>query len=242
MKKLYEKSELAFSILWIVLYVAGTSLAQGIGAATEMQSAAVFLYHLALTVILLVWILKSKLTAHFGLCKTDISAKRFLFYIPFCLLAGVNLFAGFDFAKPTAELVFGVGSMLCVGFLEEIIFRGFLFTAMAKNGLKSAIIVSAVTFGIGHIINLLNGADILPTLCQIAYATAFGFLCVVVFYKGKTLLPCMITHSAVNALSVFTKEPASAAPTIVSALFLFVVAGVYAIYLWKKLPDKGVEI
>lgn len=242
MKKLYEKSELAFSILWIVLYIAGTSLVQGIGAATEMLSAAVFLYHLALAVILLVWILKRKMTAQFGLCKTDISAKRFLFYIPFCLLAGVNLFTGLDFSRPTAQLVFDAGSMLCVGFLEEIIFRGFLFTAMAKNGLKSAIIVSAVTFGVGHIINLLNGADILPTLCQIAYATAFGFLCVIVFYKGKTLLPCIITHSAVNALSVFTKEPAAAAQTVVPALFLFAVATLYAAYLWKKLPDKGVEI
>lgn len=242
MKKLYEKSELLFAIFWIVAYVAGTSIMQGIGQKAGQQDALVFLLHLAMAGLLLAWLLKNKLTERFGLCKTDISAKRFLFYIPFCLLASVNLFAGFDFAKPTAELVFGVGSMLCVGFLEEIIFRGLLFTAMAKNGLKSAIIVSAVTFGIGHIINLLNGADILPTLCQIAYATAFGFLCVVVFYKGKTLLPCIITHCAVNALSVFAKESASTVQTVVPALFLFVVAGVYAIYLWKKLPDRGITL
>ncbi len=242
MKKLYAKSELLFSIFWIVLYVAGTSLVQGIGELYGHNDVFVLVFHLALTVFLLVWIIKNKLTKRFGLCKTDIRARQFLYYIPLCLLVSVNLFAGFDFTKPTAELVFGVGSMLCVGFLEEIIFRGFLFTAMAKDSLKAAAIVSSVTFGIGHIINLLNGAALLPTLCQVLYATAFGFLCVVVFYKGKTLLPCIIAHSAVNALSVFTKEPVSTVQIILPALVLFVVAACYAIYLWKKLPEKGREI
>ncbi|MBE6813620.1 MAG: CPBP family intramembrane metalloprotease [Ruminococcaceae bacterium] len=242
MKKLYAKSELLFSIFWIVLYVAGTSLVQGIGELYGHKDVFVFVFHLALAAFLLVWIIKNKLTKRFGLCRTDIRARHFLYYIPFCLLVGVNLFAGFDLTKPTAELVFGVGSMLCVGFLEEIIFRGFLFTAMAKDSLKAAAIVSSVTFGIGHILNLLNGAEILPTVCQILYATAFGFLCVVVFYKGKTLLPCIIAHSAVNALSVFTKEPVSTVQIILPALVLFVVAACYAIYLWKKLPEKGREI
>ena len=237
MKKLYAKSELLFSIFWIIVYVVGTSLVQMCG-----KEASVFLFHLALTVLLLVWIFKSGLAKHFGLCKTDIAAKRFLFYFPLVLLVCVNLFSGFDFNKPVATLVCNFGSMLCVGFLEETIFRGFLFTAMARNGLQSAVIVSSVTFGIGHIINLLNGAQILPTLCQIAYATAFGFLCVVVFYKGKTLLPCIITHSVVNALSVLAKEPASTVQTVAPALLLFVVAGAYVIYLWKKLPDRGIEI
>ena len=48
--------------------------------------------------------------------------------------------------------------MLCVGFLEEVIFRGLLFTAIARNNIKSAVIISSVTFGIGHIINLFNGS------------------------------------------------------------------------------------
>lgn len=61
------------------------------------------------------------------------------------------------------ETALYVLSMLCVGFIEELIFRGFLFKAMAKDGIKSAIIVSSITFGLGHIINLVNGAELLPT-------------------------------------------------------------------------------
>ena len=35
------------------------------------------------------------------------------------------------------ETVLYILTMFCVGFLEEMIFRGFLFNAMAKDGIKS---------------------------------------------------------------------------------------------------------
>ena len=41
---------------------------------------------------------------------------------------------------------------------------------MEKDNVKSAIAVSAITFGMGHIVNLFHGADVLPTLMQICYA------------------------------------------------------------------------
>lgn len=243
MKKLYAKSELAFSILWIVIYVLGTSIAEAVSDKIASPKSIPFALHAALSVVLLIWIIKNKHTNAYGLCKTDIKAADFLYYLPFAALVSVNLFFGFDTAKPIPEMLFGCGSMLCVGFLEEIIFRGFLFKAMAKDNLKAAVIVSSVTFGIGHIINLFTGsAQLLPTLCQILYATAFGFLCVTVFHRGKTLLPCIVTHSAVNALSVFTNSPKTTVQTIASALALFVIAAAYTLYLRKKLPDREAEI
>ena len=64
--------------------------------------------------------------------------------------------------------------MINIGFLEEIIFRGFLFKMLEKDNVKTAIIVSSITFGMGHIVNLLNGADLVPTLLQVCYALAIG--------------------------------------------------------------------
>ena len=78
--------------------------------------------------------------------------------------------------------------MLNIGFLEEIIFRGFLFKMMEKNNVKTAIIVSSITFGIGHIVNLLNGAELIPTLLQVCYAIAIGYMLVMVFYKSKSII------------------------------------------------------
>ena len=85
-------------------------------------------------------------------------------------------------------------SMACVGVIEEVIFRGFLFKAMCKDNIKLAVFISSITFGMGHIVNLLNGKDLIATLLQICYASAIGFLFTIIFYKGKSLLPCIITH------------------------------------------------
>ncbi|MBD5536303.1 MAG: CPBP family intramembrane metalloprotease [Lachnospiraceae bacterium] len=62
--------------------------------------------------------------------------------------------------------------MPCVGFIEEVIFRGFLFKALAENNVKSAVIISSVTFGLGHLVNLFNGSgmDLINNLCQICFA------------------------------------------------------------------------
>ncbi|MDO4978341.1 MAG: CPBP family intramembrane metalloprotease, partial [Eubacteriales bacterium] len=99
-------------------------------------------------------------------------------------------------------------AMVITGIVEEILFRGLLFKAMSKSNIKSAIIVTSITFGIGHIVNLVNGnnADYVETICQIFYAVTIGFLLAAVLYVGESLIPCIITHSMLNALSSFSSE------------------------------------
>ena len=123
-------------------------------------------------------------------------------------------------------------SMVNIGFLEEIIFRGFLFKMMAKDNLKSAIIVSSITFGLGHIVNLLNGADLVPTLMQICYAVALGYLFVIIFYKSKSLVPCIVTHIVIDVLSVFNVE--NSLSVYIIPVFLIVVSVGYAVYINKR--------
>ena len=91
--------------------------------------------------------------------------------------------------------------MINVGFIEEVIFRGFLFKMMAKENVKRAMIVSALTFGTGHIVNLLNGAELVSTIMQVCYAVCLGYLFVVVFYKSKFLIPCIVIHGVINSLA-----------------------------------------
>ena len=77
--------------------------------------------------------------------------------------------------KSTVAVNLAVG-----GYVEEIIFRGFLFRAMEKDNLRNAIIVSAITFGAGHIVNVFNTADIWGVLLQVGYAIVIGFLYTVI--------------------------------------------------------------
>ncbi len=120
--------------------------------------------------------------------------------------------------------------MINVGFLEEMIFRGFLFKMMEKNNVKSAIVVSSITFGMGHIVNLLNGADLIPTLLQVCYAIAIGYMLVMVFYKSKSIIPCVIFHAIFNALSIFAINKSS----IISSIILIVMCLGYTLYINKK--------
>ena len=131
--------------------------------------------------------------------------------------------------------------MLCVGFLEEVIFRGLLFKAIARGNIRSAVIISSVTFGIGHIINLFNGSgmDLVGNLCQIAFVVAVGFLLVTIFYRGGSLLPCIIVHSAINTIGTFANDKAVTAEMhIIHLAILIVITVAYTLVLIKTLPDN----
>ena len=176
-----------------------------------------------------------------GLCKSTVPAARFLFYIPLIILSTTNFWNGTALNLNAAGTICYIVCMLFVGYVEEVIFRGFLFNALAKDSVKSAIIVSSITFGLGHLLNLVNGsgAELTENLFQVTGAIALGYLFVVLFYRGGSLLPCIISHSAINVTSVFANETGlSAEKRILSHLLLLAIALCYALILNKTLPEK----
>lgn len=241
MNKLYKKSEIWFAISWIIVYVVGTSIADELSRLVGIEKVFSVPYLLAMSIVAIIWMRKNGLFERFGLCKTDIGAKKFLYYIPLILLVSCNFWCGLSKNGSWAEFALYAASMLCVGFLEEVIFRGFLFRAMEKDGVRSAIIVSSVTFGIGHIVNLINGsgATLIPNLCQVVSAIAIGFLFVIIFYRGKSLIPCVLAHQFINVTSFFANESAIDNTTriIQSVIICFIAIG-YAAILLKTLPEK----
>ena len=143
------------------------------------------------------------------------------------------------------ETVLYILSMFCVGFLEELIFRGLLFQAMAKDGVKTAIVVSSVTFGIGHIVNLINGsgAELLPNLLQVMYAVAVGFAFVMIYCRTGSLMPCIIVHSIFNGLSAFSNEAVMTPERqLISGVLLAVIAGGYALYLALAVKEENIKV
>lgn len=227
MEKIFKKHETLFCILLIVLYVVTNSFCVQNFGYTSCEG---FILNTVLSLLLLGIILILKRSSYYGLTKVK-DAKKHLYFLPLVLIASVNLWNGFNTTLPAREIVFYILTMINVGFIEEIIFRGFLFRMMEQTNLKAALLVSSVTFGIGHIVNLLNGAELLPTLIQICYAVSIGYLFVIIFHKSKSLLPCIITHSAVNVLSVFNVE--NTVSLYVAPVFLITVPLIYALYINK---------
>lgn len=230
MTRLYQKNELTFSLVWIALYVvllsAADSLSSDLGTAKMITAPLCVI----MTLFLIFWIKKNGLDGKYGLRKIKIDCGKYLYFLPLVIIVSTNLWCGVTLRLSVFETILYIVSMLCVGFMEEVIFRGFLFKALCKENIKRAIIISSLTFGIGHIVNLLNGAEMLETLLQICYAVAIGFLFTIIFYKSKSLSPCIIAHSTINSLSAVAKERTVMFDIVVAAT-LTIVAFSYAIYI-----------
>ena len=245
MKKLYEKKQLTFALLWIVVYCVLQSLANPLNKVVGVEYSASAAFCILQAVILVAFIPKNHLQKRYGLCGSSVPTCRFLYYVPLFILASGNLWNGIALNYSLSETVCRIVCMLCVGFLEEVIFRGLLFTAIAKDNIKSAVVLSSVTFGIGHIINLFNGngMELVSNLCQIVFAIAVGFLLVTIFYRGGSLLPCILVHSAINTLGTFAND---AGLTMEKRLLhlgvLIAITVAYTLILTRTLPEKAKKI
>ena len=233
LRKFYEKNELAFSLIAIAAYVIFFSLADGLSSSIGVEKLVTAVFSAAAAIFLLKWIRKNGLQGKYGLEKKRLDGKKYLYFLPLALIVSANLWCGVQMQLSLHETLLYILAMLGVGVIEEVIFRGFLFRALCKDHVKTAVIVSSVTFGMGHIVNLLNGAAFVPTLLQVLYAAAIGFLFTVMVYKENALWPCIITHSAVNALSVFARERSMGADIAVAVL-LMLIPLLYAWWILKK--------
>ena len=232
MKKIFEKHETLFCILLIVLYVVINSFCVNNFGFTSCEG---FIVNTVFSLSLIGIMLALKSTSYYGLIGVK-DSKKYLYFIPLVIIATVNLWNGININNSKSEIVFHILTMINIGFIEEIIFRGFLFRMMEKQNVKGAVHISAITFGIGHIVNLLNGADLIPTLIQICYAISIGYLFVIIFCKSKSLIPCIITHSITNSLSIFNVE--NTLSLYIAPLVLTILPIIYALYLTKSIEEK----
>ena len=241
MKKLYEKNELTFAIVCIVFYCILQSLANPLNQMIGIEYSVSAAFCILQAVVIFIFIRKNNLQKRYGLCKSEVPARRFLYYVPLLVLASGNLWNGVAVNYSPMETACRIVCMLCVGFLEEIIFRGFLFIAIARDNIKSAIIISSVTFGIGHMINLFNGSgmNLVNNLCQIVFAIAVGFLMVTIFYRGGSLIPCIIVHSAINTLGTFANDTGlTMEMRLLHIAVLIAITVAYTLVLTRTLPKK----
>lgn len=239
MKQLYERSELSFAIAWIVIYCVAQSFAYALNDLVGVSYAFNALFTVAIALVLFAFLRANGLMKRYGLCATPLPARAFLWYVPLVVLASTNLWCGIGISLPLADSLCFICLMLGVGFVEELLFRGLLFRALEKDGLAMAVAISSVTFGLGHLMNLGNGsgADVVQTLCQVGGAIAIGFLFVIIFYRGQSLIPCIITHAAINVTSLFVNEAAPADEVqIAISLAIAAIAVAYALFLIKTLP------
>ena len=237
MRKLYEQHEVLFAVLWIVLYtvVMGT-LQNNFGLDTPWH----MLGLIAISAAMFLFVKKNGLLEKYGLSGWAKNSRAMLWFIPLWIISCCNLFSGFLPDYPLPGLVYAAVSMAVVGFAEEMIFRGFLFKAMLKEGsVKAAVIVSSLTFGIGHILNLFTGQDLIETLNQVVFAVAVGFVFTLVYYKCGSLLPGILAHSIIDVTSVFAVDEGPFILNLILHIAVIVMSVAYCIYLVKRVPNNS---
>ncbi len=236
----YKKKEFTFSIFLIVVYVllnnAATYLNNMVGTKTYLFQ---MIFNGILVAFMLIFILKNKLNEKYGLIKPQIKVNKYLFFIFVIILSTRNLWFGFKVSMDTNSIIIYLLSMLFVGICEELLFRGFLFKAIEKDGLWKAIIIVSLTFGLGHILHMFdaNGVNVFENILQIIGAIFFGLVFVLLFLHTKSLIIPIIMHSTIDMLSAFVND-ADITPTINIA---FVIIGIvlclaFSAILIKKTP------
>lgn len=230
MKELYEKSELGFAILWIIAYCV---ISIPIRGALGDESPAMMLGLAVIAAGILAFVKKFGLEEKYGLVKWQGSAGDYLFFIPMLILMTGNLWGGAGAAYSGAAQALAVVSMLLVGLIEELIFRGFLFRALLKKDpAPVAIAISAVTFGVGHLVNLLAGQGGMESLLQVFFAVAWGAMFTFVFYKSGSLWVCIAVHGLVDVFSKFAAQESNSDGVYVVVTILVSIA--YCRYLSRR--------
>lgn len=248
MKKLFEKNEVMFAVMLIIIYVVGSSIMMNISDEPLVQNAAAAAFHAVMAVLVFIFIKKSGLMKYIGLCRSEVSAAKMWFYIPLVVCASLSLFFGIGLQLSPAAAAFHAVSMLFVGFLEEVIFRGFLFKGICRSSVIRAIVISSVTFGIGHIVNLFNGYSIFNNIIQIVSAVCVGFLLVFIFHRTGSLLACIGFHSLNNSLNTFASGEylinavgSEETAGIISAGAKIAIIAIYMLYV-IKLPKRQLTV
>ncbi len=138
---------------------------------------------------------------------------------------------------------------LMIGIFEELAFRGVLFPAMlerhrkSKKGILLTTAISSAVFGLVHLLNLLEGADIASTLLQVGYSFLIGGMCAIVLLKTGNLLWCILLHALYDFCGNLIPTIGAGAlwdtPTVVITAILGVAVTAWMLVIFFRLtPDS----
>ena len=228
MKQFYDRNELTFAIVCIVIYVVVFGNLRTLGDDNPYTVIGLLLMALAMYL----FVRSNGLMEKYGLDRWVSDPGKMLYLIPLWIVSSGNLWGGIGLRYRGLSLACALASFALVGFVEEMLFRGFLFKAMLKDGnAVQAIIISSLTFGMGHIVNILVGKGHLETFVQMFFAIMIGLIFTMVYYKGGSLWPVIIAHSLIDMLSVFAVDNPLADRIYIITTVVLAIG--YSVYLYR---------
>lgn len=182
-------------------------------------------------ITLIFYFVKDKGLSKLGFVKMEKgAAKRLLYFVPLLLISFSHFTAGFDLGEGIKFILANIFFTMAIGMAEEIYFRGIICNMWLKKGVVKAMLISAVLFGICHLLNIAGGASLPATILQICFAFVYGMVFALLFTVGKSIVPCVLLH-ALHDFCCYISADASMNFNIILGAVQFVILIAYFVYL-----------
>ena len=175
--------------------------------------------------------------------------QKWLFLIP-CIIVALDNFQFSAFIQGKMQLartsawdfILFAGYCLAIGFFEECIFRGVIFSVLAslfpqnKKGFLLTFVLSSLIFGAAH---LLNGIS-----WQVGYTILTGGLFAFCLIKMKNILFCAFIHALYNFggllfdVNFLGTGVVFDVGTVLTMLIVSVLIGVFVFIFTLKYPEE----
>lgn len=226
-----------FALICTFMTALGSAISQIIGLEDNMvyivMTAAVMISALAGLIIMK---LSGVPFAEYGFRKSPKgSIRKVGMYIPLVAIELIPIVIyGFDSEIEAVRYILLLLFTIGVGFNEEIFFRGLIFKTLSEKGMKQAIILSSVIFGILHLANTFGGADLLYTALQIGFAFLVGFVLAEIVCITKSLWTVIIWH-VLHDFIAYTTSDVLDRTALIMLLIQVIILLLYAVGMWKRI-------
>ena len=175
--------------------------------------------------------------------KRPISRKKLLVCLPLLLLPILMLVSGGIKPASAGQVIgFAIFAMM-VGFAEEGLVRGLALRAMLPTGLMRAALLSSLFFGLGHFINVIQGASLSATAVQVTEAILLSIAFAGVRLYTGSIWPAIALHSLIDFIDAGSRGFVLAPPQVVTLIVLvpIILTGLFAAYGWWLLQRTATK-
>lgn len=218
-----ENMGLGQFFLWLFLYSLGQNLGYVLSGLLGLPWLGTAVINLGLSLILLGILRRRGALSCLGLRPVRGELKDYLWFLPLVILSTSNLWGGISRELHFFQVLLQMLALGLAAFLEEMIFRGFFFRFLSRKSGTAAVWGSAAVFALVHVLNLSSalGMNLTENLWQVALALLLGLLYGVLLLQSGSLLPGILSHGAINVLSVVSpNERLPLAPAVTALLTL----------------------
>ena len=241
MRKLQDTKPIWHALIWIAIYMVAVNIGESVGEQLSFPGFTSLLLIILLIVLVFYLRVGGRLAFYSVRSVQPGTMPLTLFYIPLFAITFLQYAKGFASHVDLQGIVFAILLVAAVGFIEELLFRGFLLQGLRTRGnLTRAIIISGFTFGLGHAVNLLRGYSPTEQALQIIAAVLIGIALAYCAVLTGSIMPGVVFHVLFNLSGTITAHSVLWDSVAVGIISLVLIP--YILLLRNRLTKAGAAV